>query len=110
MDLPVILAVLLLSAFLVVFCWPGMPRWLKKGLLCLTVGMGLVCLGIFAPRKVLPEDSSYLETTTRGGRTLSTGIKSGAELNKDERRGAHFAMAMGGLLLLGGVVVLVRRK
>ena len=104
-----ILAVVLLSAFLVVLCWRRMAKWLKKGLLSLITGIGLISLGLFAPKKHVADDSTYLVTTKRGS-TESLSLKSGTELNKEERIGANGAIALGGIFLLGACVVLFRRK
>jgi hypothetical protein len=104
-----ILTVLLLSAILVVLVWPRMAKWLKKGLLCIMIGLFLVGLGLLAPRKHFDEDSRYL-VTAEGSQTALNGIESGRELNRKERFGAYTALVLGGLLLLGGSVVLVRRR
>ena len=108
-QLTSILTVLLLSAILVVLVWPRMAKWLKKGLLCIMMGLFLAGFGLLAPREHFDEDSRYL-VTSEGSQTALNGIKSGRELNRRERFGAYTAMALGGLLLFGGVVVLVRRK
>ena len=100
------LAVCFVAVFLIVRFVVRLDPWIKKALLCLVMGLTFLGAGLFAPREHYSETSTYLVTTD--GKPSMT--KSGAQLNKDEDKGAIGAMVIGGLFLLGGIVVGVRRK